>query len=167
MKKTLLITALMILAAPFASAHDFDCKCNKPCKCPPPYAVKKAPPKMDFAKLNLTDEQKVKAREIRMNGHKEIVPLFQELKTKKDQKRAIMNDTTTTDKQLKQIKELNDDIFALKHQIHQVQRKNAQEFESILTDEQKQTLKQMKADARKEFKKQYRCKGHRPCPCRK
>jgi hypothetical protein len=58
---------------------------------------------MDFAKLNLTDEQKVKAREIRMNGHKEIVPLFQELKTKKDQKRAIMNDTTTTDKQLKQI----------------------------------------------------------------
>ena len=75
-----------------------------------------------------------------------------------------MNDTTTTDKQLKQIKELNDDIFALKRQIHQVQRKNAQEFESILTDEQKQTLKQMKADARKEFKKQnavnLSCRSH-------
>ena len=139
-----------------------------PCDCPPPppCAHRPAPPKVDLdKKLNLTDAQKVKAREIRMEGHKQIKPLFEQLQTKQDQKRALMNSSVTSKEQIEMIDKLNSEINTLKRQIHEIRVKNMKEFESILTDKQKKTLDKIKMDSRKDFQKHHKGNHpHRPCP---
>ena len=103
-----------------------------------------------------------------MEGQKEIRPLFEQLKTKQEQKRALLNSQITKKEQIEMIDTLNQDIYKLKREIREVRVKNMKEFESILTDQQKKTLDKIKMDSRKEFKKHHKnCKpGPRPCPCK-
>ena len=170
MKKLLLTAGLMMLTSSLVCAAEAPVAPVKGDFPPPPPACHKpAPPKIDLdKKLKLTDEQKVKAREIRMEGQKEIRPLFEQLKTKQEQKRALLNSQITKKEQIEMIDTLNQDIYKLKREIREVRVKNMKEFESILTDQQKKTLDKIKMDSRKEFKKHHKncTPGPRPCPCK-
>lgn len=172
MKKLLLTAGLVMLTATAAMACPCgpNCNCGPNCKCgdfppPPPCAHKPAPPKMDLdKKLNLTEAQKAKAKEIRMQGAKEIHPLFEQLKSKQEQKQALLNSQINKKEQIEMIDNLNADIASLKKQIHETRIKNMKEFESILTPKQKATLDKIKVESRKNFQKNHK-PGPRPCPC--
>lgn len=168
MKKLLVTAGLVMLTASAAMACP---QGEPPCPCgncpPPPCAHKPAPPKMDLdKKLNLTEAQKAKAKEIRMQGAKEIHPLFEQLKSKQEQKQALLSSQINKKEQIEMIDNLNTDISVLKKQIHEVRIKNMKEFESILTPKQKATLDNLKMESRKNFQKNHKGKpGPRPCPC--
>ena len=114
-------------------------------------------------KLKLTDAQKVKARELRMAAHKQIKPLFEKLKSKQEQKRALITSTINKKEQIEMIDKLNEEISSLKRQIHEIQVKNMKDFESILTAKQKKTLDKIKMESRRNFQKNHK-PGCRPCP---
>ena len=61
------------------------CKC-KDCKCKKSPQVKRQG--LD-ERLNLTEEQKQKAHEIRMNGHEKMKPVFEKMKAKKAEIKEI------------------------------------------------------------------------------
>ena len=172
MKKGLIITGLMLLttASMVSAAEPPQGPGPEGCPPPPPCCHKQAPKKIDLDKaLKLTDEQKVKAREIRMQGQKEIRPLFEQLKSKQEQKRALLTSQINKKEQIEMIDTLNEEISSLKRQIHEVRVKNMKEFESILTDKQKKTLDKIKMESRKNFHKHHKqgCKpGPRPCLCK-
>lgn len=164
MKKIILLFTIILLSTTVVNAHPY---CQNSKGCPPPTMNRPAPQKIDLdKKLNLTEEQKIKAKEIRMNGHKQIKPLLEELKTKQEQKRALMNSQINKKEQIEYIDKLNTEIITLKRKIHEVRVNNNKEFESILTDKQLKTLEKIKTDARKDFKKHHRrFSGARPCNC--
>lgn len=167
MKKLLLTAGLILATASIACAAEPPMgPPSGDCPPPPPGMHKPAPPRVDLdKKLKLTDEQKVKAREIRMQGHKEIKPLFEKLKSKQEQKRALMNSTISKKEQIEMIDKLNDDISSLKRQIHEIRVKNMKEFESILTPKQKKTLDKIKMESRRDFKKHHKNCHPTPRPC--
>jgi len=167
MKKLLITAGLLMLTTSMCYAGETPCKCGE-CPPPPPCACKKAPPKMDLDKqLNLTEEQKLKAKENRMEGHKQIRPLVDRLKSKQEQKRVLLNSQINQKEQIEMIDTLNNEINELKRQIHDVRVTNMKEFESILTSKQKATLDKIKMESRKNFHKNHRCKqGPRPMPCK-
>lgn len=169
MKKLLVTAGLMMLTASMACASTTPTCPVDGCPPPPPCAQKPAPPKMDLDKrLNLTEEQKVKAREIRMEGAKEIRPLIDKLKSKQEQKRILLSSQINKKEQIEMIDDLNEEISKLKKQIHDVRVKNMKDFEAILTPKQKATLDKMKMESRKNFHKNHKCKhqkAKRPCPC--
>ena len=165
MKKLLLTASLMMLTASIACAGEPPM--GPPpgdCPPPPPGMHKTAPPKMDLdKKLKLTDAQKVKARELRIAAHKQIKPLFEKLKSKQEQKRALITSTINKKEQIEMIDKLNEEISSLKRQIHEIQVKNMKDFESILTAKQKKTLDKIKMESRRNFQKNHK-PGCRPCP---
>lgn len=165
MKKLLTTVGLMVLAASSAMAGDAQ---MEPCNCPPPppCAHRPAPPKIDLdKKLNLTEAQKTKAREIRIKGEQEIRPLFDKLKSKQEQKRVLLNSQIKQKEQIEMLDTLNDEISLLKKQIHEVRMKNMKEFESILTDKQRATLEKIKMESRKDFQKKHKANKGKPHPC--
>lgn len=165
MKKLLLTASLMMLTASIACAGEPPM--GPPpgdCPPPPPGMHKPAPPKIDLdKKLKLTDAQKVKARELRITAHKQIKPLFEKLKSKQEQKRALMTSTINKKEQIEMIDKLNDEISSLKRQIHEIQIKNMKDFEAILTAKQKKVLDKIKMESRRDFQKNHK-PGCRPCP---
>ena len=61
-----------------------DCTCKNKCD--------KKDPRAEFEnRLKLTDEQKAKAKEIRLNGHKEMKPIMEKLKAKHQEAESIRN----------------------------------------------------------------------------
>ncbi len=164
MKKLLLTASLMMLTASIACAGEPPMG-PPPGDCPPPPGMHKpAPPKIDLdKKLKLTDAQKIKARELRIAAHKQIKPLFEKLKSKQEQKRALITSTINKKEQIEMIDKLNDEISSLKRQIHEIQIKNMKDFESILTPKQKKVLDKIKMESRRDFQKNHK-PGCRPCP---
>ena len=117
------------------------------------------------AKLKLTDEQKAQAKEIRIKGHKEMKPIFEQIKAKQLEIDTVKaNGSLTVDEQKAQLTNLFNDMKSLKKQAKDLRIKNMQEFESILTDKQKKTLEKMKKEGKKNFKKHH--KKRPPCPCK-
>lgn len=172
MKKTLLLAALLTLGAgtmawagpqgcpacgpqggaPFGPPH---CGMHRPENC-----VK--PPKGDVEKkLKLTDEQKAKAKQLRMQGRAQMEPIMNAIRTKFEQKEVIkQSKDMKTEAKLVQIEKLNNEINALQKQAHDLRIRNERDFESILTVKQKKELDKIKADARKNMAKNQakRCK---------
>ena len=159
MKKTLLLAAILTLGAStmaYAGPQGCPCDCHKgPQGCPPcgmhkPDGMKR-PPRINLdEKLKLTEQQKVKAKEIRMQGREEMEPIMNAIKTKHEQKEIIKRSTDiTTEAKLEQVEKLNNQINALKKQARDLRLKNERDFEAILTTAQKKELDKLKAEGKK------------------
>lgn len=123
--------------------------------------------KANFEKrLNLTEEQKIKAKELRQKGHEEMKPLMEQIKDLKQKKEAVKLSRIAVEEQEKRIAEIDKQLQVLKKQAHEMRTKNFKEFEAILTDKQKKELKQMKKEGRKNFEKnKKKCKKETKCEC--
>lgn len=130
-----------------------------------PGRIHKRPPFEQFEqKLKLTDEQKVKVKTLRDNEKEQIKPILDKIKTKFEEERAIMDKRLTFDERQAELAPIRKEIHELRAQIHEIKVKNKTEFENILTDKQLKELKQMKTEARKNFKKHHPEIKHRPIP---
>ena len=111
----------------------------------------KHPPRINLdEKLKLTEQQKAKAKEIRMQGREEMEPIMNAIKTKHEQKQIIKRSTDiTTEAKLEQVEKLNNQINALKKQARDLRLKNEKDFEAILTPAQKKELDKLKAEGKK------------------
>lgn len=146
-------------------------QCTKPC----PDKMQKppmAPNKIDFEKrLNLTDEQKTKAKEIHQKGFEEIKPIMDKLQLKHEEIEAVKRSKLAPEAQAEKIVQLKKECRDLKRQARDVQMKNMKEFEAILTDKQKQELQKIKEEGRKNFEKKHKKHpGPKPpvdCDCQK
>ena len=174
MKKTLVLASLLVFTMSAAFANTDTPKVPFDKKRPPIERKMQQQPKFDKekmakkqaefeAKLNLTEEQKAQAKEIRLKGHEEMKPIFEKMKAKKLEIDAVKaNESITVGEQKAQLNKLFTEMKDLKKQARDLRIKNMQEFESILTDKQKKTLEKMKQEGKKNFKKHHPKRP--PCP---
>lgn len=161
MKKTLILASLLIFATSMASFAATEktvqteqvpnVNSAKPyCKMPPP------PKGPDFQKrneefekrINLTDEQKAKAKELREQGFEKMKPIMEKMKEKQDSLKKLEKS-----EDVQNVQQLHKELGALKREAHEIRMQNMKEFESILTKKQQQELKKMKEEGRKNFEK--------------
>lgn len=166
MKKILLLAGILALAMSTqafaeetATAKTMPVKqpsqCAKPCN--KMHRPPMAPNKVNFEKrLKLTDDQKVKAKDIHKKGFDEIKPIMDKLKLKHEEIEAVKRSKLAPEAQAEKIVELRKECKELKHQAREIQMKNMKEFESILTDKQKKELKKIKEEGRKNFEKNHK-----------
>lgn len=104
--------------------------------------------------LNLTDAQKAKAKANRIKGRKEMKPIMDEIRAKKEAVLDVMDSDLSQEEQQLKIKDLQNDIKKLHEKANAVRKNNMNEFEKILTKEQKAKFEKMK----KEHEPAGRCK---------
>ena len=104
-------------------------------------------------KLGLTEVQKLKARELRKSGHAKIEPVMKDIKSKKQEAEMVRNSKLTVQDQEVKLTQIDKELEVLKKQAQEIRKQNMKDFESILTREQKKTLKNMKKEGRKNFDK--------------
>lgn len=184
MKKLLITSAIIALASNMAFAgNDFAPPQDGPKGCPDEMNCPSLPPhrkmtktqkeqrKMQMEKkraefdkrLNLTEEQKAKIKASKENGHKEMKPIMEQLKVKREAARKYFENNDT---QNCEFLKLEKEIKALEEKRRELHKKNMEEFESILTDKQKKELEKMKQERKKEFQKRHRNKI-KGCPVKK
>ena len=98
-------------------------------------------------RLNLSEEQKELARELRLNSQEKIKPIADEMKLKQNKKMELTNQ----DGDLQEIEQLGLEIRKLKQQIHGIIIQNERDFIQILTPEQKTEFNKIKQEGRREF----------------
>lgn len=98
-------------------------------------------------RLNLSEEQKELARELRLNSQEKIKPIADEMKLKQNKKMELTNQ----DGDLQEIEQLGLEIRKLKQQIHGIIMQNERDFIQILTPEQKTEFNKIKQEGRREF----------------
>ena len=106
-------------------------------------------------KLKLTEEQKIKAKEIRLKSQEKLKPIFEEIISKKQEAKMVKMSRIAVIEQEKRLNAIDKEIKALEKQAHNIRKANMKEFESILTKEQKNILKQMKKEGRKRYKEKH------------
>ncbi len=110
--------------------------------------------KQEFEKrLNLTDEQKLKAKKIQEKGREEMKPVMQQIRLKREEIRKIENSFNTDADKKALIEPLRNDVRELNKKAHQMRVQNMKEFEGILTQKQLKELEKMKQEGRKKFEK--------------
>lgn len=177
MKKTLILASLLAFTTTSALANTQSTPCPLTPEAPkppveqgkmvppPPNADKMAEKRAKFEdKLQLTEEQKAQAKAIRLKGHEEMKPIFEQMKAKKTQIDTIKKSSITEEEKAQQIAPVKKELKALKQQARDLRIKNMQEFESILTADQKKTLAKMKKEGKKNFKKHHPKRP--PCNCK-
>lgn len=158
MKKSLILTGvlsvLMLSSAAFADTDETK-KINnvkRPCPC-----AKKMPPRTERpdigARLNLSEEQKQQAHEIRMKGHEKMKPIFEKMQAKKQEIRKINESDLTQSEKDAKILPLKNEIKKLAQEAKKVRIENTKQFEAILTDEQKVEFEKIKQEGRDRAKR--------------
>lgn len=99
-------------------------------------------------KLGLTEAQKAKAKELRLQSRQEMEPIMAAMKAKYEEMEAVKNSVSLGFVKDKKIKALEDDMTKLKEKADALRKKNMEEFEKILTPEQKTNLETMKQEAK-------------------
>ncbi len=123
---------------------------HRPC-CPPP------PMHNLDEKLKLTTAQKEKAKALRMETREQMRPIMEAIKTKHEQKEIIKhNRNMTATAQCEQVAKLNAEISELEKQAHDLRIKNEKDFESILTQKQKNEFNKLKQQQRKQMAKNFK-----------
>ena len=170
MKKTFLTLAVLALAitvptSVFANETETTPSQNVPIQ---KEAVKKMPEmkkppiqkqymekrKQEFEKrLKLTDEQKIKAKEIQEKSREEMKPIMKQIRLKREEIRKIENSFNTDADKKALIEPLRNDVRELNKKAHQMRVQNMKEFEGILTQKQLKELEKMKQEGRKKFEK--------------
>lgn len=116
-----------------------------------------APNKVNFEKrLNLTEAQKAKAKEIHQKGFEEIKPIMDKLRLKHEEIEAVKRSKLAPEAQAERIVALRKECRELKHKAREIQMKNMKEFEAILTEKQQKELKKIKEEGRKNFERNHK-----------
>lgn len=106
-------------------------------------------------RLNLTEKQKEKAKKIHQKGASQMKPIMKKIGDARKEiaeiKKSDLDETSKQEKISNKIQE----IKKLDKKAHEIRKQNSQEFEKILTEEQKAELKKMKAEGRKNFEKKH------------
>ena len=123
--------------------------------------IRKAHEQAFEQKLNLTEVQKLKARELRKSGHEKIEPVMKNIRAKKQEAEAIRRSKLTVEAQEEKLTAIDKDLTVLQKQAQEIRKQNMKDFEAILTKDQKKTLKNMKKEGRKNFDKKRKCDGHK------
>ena len=157
MKKTLIlasVAALMLSStAVFAEDAKTDVKSTiKSTNIEKKFDKKRQRPNLDD-KLKLSEEQKKKAHDLRMQGHEKIKPVMQKMKAKHDELKSVMDSDLTIDAKNKKINTLEKELLALKQEARKIRTENMKAFEAILTPEQKAEFDKIKKDAADRHKK--------------
>lgn len=176
MKRILIMTCMMCVLVGTANANEQPIKqdlakkgaaVERPAKMPNPEQMKQVRRAHEQAfenKLGLTEVQKLKARELRKEGHAKMKPVMEQIKTKKQEAEMIRSSKLTVQEQEEKLTVIDKDIAELKKQAKEIKKQNMKDFESILTKDQKKILKNMKKEGRKNFDKQR--KELPPPPCK-
>ena len=110
-------------------------------------------------KLGLTEAQKAKVKELRIEGRKKMKPVMEQIKLKRQEARVVKLSRISVEMQEEKLAVIDKELAKLEKQANQIRKQNMKDFESILTRDQKKILKQMKKEGRENFKR-----GQRPCP---
>ena len=110
-------------------------------------------------KLGLTEAQKAQVKELRIQGHKKMKPVMEQIKLKRQEARVVKLSRISVEMQNEKLAVINKDLAKLEKQAKEIRKQNMKDFESILTKDQRKILKQMKKEGRKNFKRE-----QRPCP---
>ncbi len=114
-------------------------------------------------KLGLTEAQKAQVKELRIQGHKKMKPVMEQIKLKKQEARVVKLSRISVEMQEEKLAAIDKDLAKLEKQANEIRKQNMKDFEAILTKDQKKILKQMKKEGRENFKKgQHHCPP--PCP---
>lgn len=160
MKKIFVLMSALMITAATSSVFAIE-KCGN---CPPPPAP---PTKQELAerhaqreaafekRMKLTEEQKIKAREIRKQGHEKLKPVFDEIRSKHQEIEMVKLSRMAVQAQEEQLAKLDEELKVLEKKAQEIRKANMKEFESILTKEQKKILKQMKLEGRKRYHEQH------------
>ena len=106
-------------------------------------------------RLNLTEEQKTKAKKIHQKGAKQMKPIMKKIGQLKQEIREIKKSDLEESAKHDKIDKKFEEIRKLDKKAHNIRKANGKEFEKILTDTQKAELKKMKAEGRKRFEKKH------------
>lgn len=106
-------------------------------------------------RLGLTEEQKQKSKELRLEGRDKIKPVIEKMKSREAEIEMVKKSKLSQQEQENKLNSLNADLKSLRKQAHDIRVENMKSFEEILTPEQKQTLKEMKQEGRQEFNKRH------------
>ncbi len=104
-------------------------------------------------RLGLTEAQKVKARELRMQGHAKLKPVLDEINNKKQEAKMVKLSRIAVWAQEEELAKLDKEIAALEKKANEIRKANMKEFESILTRDQRKILKQMKKEGRQRYER--------------
>ena len=153
MKKVLILAGIVALTGMSVMAEE----ANQPLKNPQfnQQHLQKMPqkPKTDFdAKLKLTEEQKLKAAELRQKGHEQMKPIMEQTIAK----RKALKEAIDSNKDYKTVESLKIDLHNLEKQAHEIRMQNMKDFESILTNKQKKELEKIKQEGRKKFEQEHK-----------
>lgn len=110
-------------------------------------------------KLGLTEAQKAKVKELRIEGHKKMKPVMEQIKLKRQEARMVKLSRMSVQMQEEKLAVIDKELAELEKQAKEIRKQNMKDFESILTRDQRKILKQMKKEGRENFKR-----GQRPCP---
>lgn len=114
-------------------------------------------------KLGLTEEQKVKARELRKQGFEKMKPVMEQIRAKRQEARAVKQSKISVEAQEEKLIVIDKELQDLEKQAAKIKKQNMKDFESILTSKQKTTLKNMKKEGREKFERERRLNPH-PMP---
>ena len=106
-------------------------------------------------RLGLTEEQKIKAKELRIKGHEKIKPVIDEIIAKKQEAKMVKMSRIAVQVQEERLDIIDKELKVLEKKAHDIRKANMKEFESILTRQQKKILKQMKKEGRSKYHAQH------------
>ena len=148
MKKLLiLLTAIFISFNAVIAAEEIVQPSDKPCR-----SQERMQREAAFEKrLGLTEEQKIKARELRIKGHEKMKPIMDEIIAKKQEARMVKLSRISVQMQEEKLAKIDEELKVLEKKAHAIRTQNMKEFEKILTGEQRKILKQMKKEGRQRY----------------
>ena len=109
-------------------------------------------------RLNLTEKQKEKARQIHKQGREDMKPVIMQIELKRQEIETVKLSRMAERAQKERIDELNPEIKELEQQAQEIRKKNSQEFEKILNKKQKAELELMKAEGRARFERYHKAR---------
>ena len=103
-------------------------------------------------RLNLTEVQKLKAKQLRQKGHEKLKPIMDEINSKKQEAEMVRRSRMAVSMQEEKLSEIDTELAVLEKKAKEIRKANMKEFESILTRQQRKILKEMKKEGRDRYR---------------
>jgi Spy/CpxP family protein refolding chaperone len=104
-------------------------------------------------KLNLTDIQKAKIKQIKEREAQAVRPLIDKIQAKDKEAQAVFNEKLTEQERQEKLAPIGREIEQTRAQIRDIKKHSKDEFKSVLTDKQVKKLEKLKKQERKNAQK--------------
>lgn len=156
MKKLLILLTLVYLTSASVQAKMSENNYSRPPIPPQMYEAKRIQHEQAFEqRLGLTEEQKQKSKDLRLEGREKIKPVIEQIKSRENEKDIIKKSDLDEKTREEKLNAIDTDLKTLHKQAHDIRVENMKNFEDILSPEQKKTLKEMKHEGRQEYNKKH------------